>query len=39
MLMRRPEAQVHLDRFEVLLDRPVALARATMRNPVSAWFQ
>ena len=31
MLARRPEAQVHLDLFEVLLDRPVALARATMR--------
>jgi hypothetical protein len=31
MLARRPEAQVHVDLFEVLLDRPVALARATMR--------
>jgi hypothetical protein len=28
---RRAEDQVPLDLFEVLLDRPVALARATMR--------
>jgi hypothetical protein len=30
MLARRPEAQIHVDLFEVLLNRPVALARATM---------